>query len=60
MDARGGRPRKYTEQSEPMRAVSARLTHWHVRAAKKIGQGKLSEGIRQAIEIAESQLKEKK
>lgn len=60
MDTRVGRPRIYTEQEEPLRVVSVRLPNWHIRAAKKLGDGVISEGVRTAIEIADLNQKEKK
>lgn len=50
----------YTEQEEPLRVTSVRLTHWHIRAAKKLGNGAVSEGIRTAIEAAHLNHKEHK
>lgn len=50
----GGRPRTYTGQAGPLPTVTARLTLWHVRAARRLGSGNASEGIRIAIEMAAS------
>lgn len=50
----GGRPRKYLGQNEPLSTVTSRLTLWHVRAARRLGSGNASEGIRIAIERAVS------
>lgn len=44
------RPRIYTEQEDPLEVKSVRLTNWHIRHAKKLGNGSLSEGIRLALE----------
>lgn len=40
----------YTYQEEPLKVVSARLSFWHIRKAKKIGKGSFTQGIRNAIE----------
>ena len=37
-------------QRDPLIAQSVRLTLWHVRAARRIGGGNVSDGIRLAIE----------
>lgn len=39
-------------QDEPMRGYQVRLTHWHMRKAKAIGNGNLGAGVRLAIELA--------
>jgi len=39
-------------QDVPMDAYSVRLTAWHARQARRIGNGEVSEGIRAAIELA--------
>lgn len=44
------RPRKYTEQDDPLMVKSVRLSNWHIRFARKLGDGSLSEGIRIALE----------
>lgn len=44
------RPRVYTQQEVPLRVVSVRLTLWHERQAKELGNGELSLGIRIALE----------
>lgn len=50
MDQAVGRPRIYTEQDDPLKIVSMRLPNWHVRVARKLGKGNLSEGVRIALE----------
>ena len=47
-----GRPLAYTLQDAPMDTYYNRLTAWHARKARKIGEGNLSKGVRIAIEIA--------
>lgn len=47
-----GRPRAYTEQAEPMDATTLRLTNWHRRMARRLGDGNMSDGARLAIEEA--------
>lgn len=49
-----GRPRIYTGEGAPLQTATIRLSVWHVRAARRIGQGNASEGIRLAIERADS------
>lgn len=39
-----------TYQREPMDAYAVRLTAWHARMARRLGQGNLSRGIRITIE----------
>jgi len=42
-----GRPLAYaTQQDAPMSNYSARLTAWHARHARLIGEGSLSAGVR--------------
>lgn len=36
-----------------LRNLSVRLSYWHVRRARKLGNGNVSDGIRYAIETAE-------
>lgn len=42
--------RVYTEQNENLKLISARLSNWHIRKAKKLGNGVLTEGLRIALE----------
>lgn len=35
-----------------LRNLSVRLSYWHVRRARKLGDGNVSDGIRYAIETA--------
>lgn len=46
--------RPYTLQDAPMCVRSVRLTFWHIRRAKRIGSGNLSEGVRIAIECTDT------
>lgn len=48
-----GRPRIYAGTA-PLPTMTVRLTLWHVRAARRLGCGNASEGIRKALEMAES------
>jgi len=43
-----GRPR--LDQEAPMDGYNVRLTSWHARAARTLGNGNMAEGIRRAIE----------
>ena len=52
-DETTGRPRIYAGEGHPLQMVSVRLPLWHVRAARRIGNGNASEGIRVAIELAD-------
>lgn len=52
--------RTYTKQDDPMKVVALRLTNWHTRKAKKIGDGNLSEGVRVALESYDSKNGENK
>jgi len=45
-----GRPRLIKDQDDPLDNYNARLSAWHARMARKIGEGNLSGGIRKAIE----------
>ena len=45
-----GRPRLVKDQDAAMDNYNARLSAWHARMARKIGEGNLSEGVRKAIE----------
>lgn len=45
-----GRPRVYTNQDLAMETVTARLTFWHLRMARRLGNGNVSAGIRLALE----------
>jgi hypothetical protein len=45
-----GRPRLIKDQDYPLDNYNARLSAWHARVARKIGDGNLSSGIRKAIE----------
>gem|GEM_PF-6743873 len=45
-----GRPRVHSDQENPMDAYQARMTAWHARQARKLGEGNLSAGIRFCIE----------
>lgn len=42
--------RVYTNQEEPLKVVSIRLSNWHIRKAKKVGDGSFTDGIRKVIE----------
>jgi len=53
-----GRPRLNPSQDCAMDNYNARITSWHARAARKIGGGNLSAGIRLAIETAFSLMNE--
>lgn len=53
------RPRIYTEQSDPYKLVAARMPYWHIRTAKKLGKGNVSEGIRIALEHMSQAVKER-
>lgn len=57
MCSRKGRPRTYTVQDQPMRVHSIRMTCWHVRKAKKLGDGEVSDGVRYALELASNEKK---
>lgn len=57
-DVNRGRPRTYQGAKDPLVSQSVRLTLWHVRAARRIGGGNASDGIRLAIERC-SQAEEK-
>ncbi len=50
MEYETGRPKLYTQQEEAMVKSSVRTTNWHIRAARKIGEGNFSEGVRVCIE----------
>lgn len=41
-----------------MRPVTVRMTNWHIRAARKFGDGEVSEGVRYALETAPLKPKE--
>lgn len=43
-----------------MRVRSVRLTGWHERAAKRFGNGEISEGVRYALELAHREMKKEK
>lgn len=45
-----GRPRVYTGQTTPLQTFAVRLTTWHIRKARRRGNGNVGEGIRQLIE----------
>lgn len=47
-----GRPRVYTGQSAALPQTTVRLTYWHIRAARRLGSGNVSEGVRLALERA--------
>ena len=49
-DEIAGRPRLYQGLRDPLVSQSVRLTLWHIRAARRIGGGNVSDGIRAAIE----------
>lgn len=51
-DENRGRPRIYTGPA--LQTVTVRLSLWHVRAARRIGGGNASEGVRLAIELADA------
>lgn len=51
MNVTDGQSRIYTDQNEPLKPSSVRLPFWHVREARRIGKGNLSEGIRIALEF---------
>lgn len=48
----------YTEQEDPLKVASVRLSFWHIRVAKKMGDGCFSTGVRNAIEIASTNKQE--
>lgn len=52
MEYETGRPRVYTGQSTPMEASTYRLTSWHKRIARRLGDGNEAEGVRIALEKA--------
>lgn len=54
-DETGGRPRKYTGMNAPLHNFTSKLSIWHERAARRIGGGNASEGIRIAIERTASE-----
>jgi hypothetical protein len=47
-----GRPKLYTGERDPLISQAFRLTLWHIRAARRLGGGNASEGVRRAIERA--------
>lgn len=47
-----GRPRIYAGEAA-LSTVTVRLTVWHMRAARRLGGGNASEGVRRAIEQAD-------
>lgn len=51
--------RPYTEQTDPYKLIAARVPYWHIRTAKKIGKGNVSEGIRIALEHMSQEIKER-
>jgi len=53
-ETKTGRPRIYTGEGAPLQTATIRLSVWHVRAARRIGKGNASEGVRLAIELADS------
>lgn len=53
-DETTGRPRIYAGQQSAMPTITVRLPLWHVRAARRIGCGNASEGIRIALERADA------
>ena len=46
-----GRPRLNQSQDCAMDNYNARISSWHARVARKLGEGNLSAGIRLAIEM---------
>lgn len=56
MNDKGGRPRVYTDQADPLKVVSVRLTYTQIRTARKLGDGSPSAGIRWALEKASRKL----
>lgn len=49
--------RVYTDQSDPYKLIAARVPYWHIRMAKKLGKGNVSEGIRIALEHMSHEVK---
>jgi len=45
-----GRPLTHGFQDDPMNNYTARLTAWHARLARRLGDGNLSAGLRLAVE----------
>lgn len=39
-------------QEVPLKVVSVRLSYWHIRQVKKLGNGSFTEGIRKAVDTA--------
>lgn len=52
-DKKVGRPLLHAIQDSPMDAYNVRITAWHARKARKLGDGNLALGVRKAIEMAE-------
>lgn len=53
-----GRPRLNPTQDCAMDNYNARISAWHARTARKLGDGNLSAGIRLAIELSVSIINE--
>lgn len=51
--------RAYTDQTDPYKLVAARLPYWHIRTARRLGKGNVSEGIRIALEHMSQETKER-
>lgn len=52
MGTANGRPPVYAGQGMPMAKSSYRLTVWHKRIARRIGEGNEANGVRKALEDA--------
>ena len=59
-DKKVGRPLTHKTQENPMDNYNARLTAWHARMARKVGDGNLSLGLRIAIEFVVRNSEDKK
>ena len=54
MNQRTGRPRVYSNLDGPLNINSVRLSDWHERQARKLGKGKISIGVRLALESTDT------